>query len=144
LRELGWKIWRLDAEMTKHDAAITRFGQWWRRAVRSGYAYAEVFQRHAGSPAAIWKREVARAVCWGGFLPVATLLAASVKPIALTLALIYPLQIGRVALRRGAMTPRSWAYALFTTLAKFAEFQGILKYLWARRHGQPVTLIEYK
>ena len=25
LRELGWKIWRLDAEMTRHDAAMTRF-----------------------------------------------------------------------------------------------------------------------
>src|SRR5581483_941040 len=25
LREKGWKIWRLDAEMTQHDAAMTRF-----------------------------------------------------------------------------------------------------------------------
>ena len=39
LRELGWNIWRLDAEMTHHDAAITRFSQWWKRTVRSGYAY---------------------------------------------------------------------------------------------------------
>ena len=34
LREQGWKIWRLDAEMTVHDAAMTRFGQWWRRTAR--------------------------------------------------------------------------------------------------------------
>ena len=27
--------------MALHDAAITRFSQWWRRHVRSGYAYAE-------------------------------------------------------------------------------------------------------
>jgi hypothetical protein len=24
-----WRIWRLDAEMTEHDALITRFKQWW-------------------------------------------------------------------------------------------------------------------
>ena len=41
LRQAGWKIWRLDAEMTCHDAAMTRFGQWWKRAVRSGYGYAQ-------------------------------------------------------------------------------------------------------
>ena len=33
LREAGWKIWRLDTDMTLHDAAITRFGQWWTRAL---------------------------------------------------------------------------------------------------------------
>ena len=35
LRAAGWRIWRLDAEMTVHDAAMTRFGQWWRRAIRA-------------------------------------------------------------------------------------------------------------
>ena len=49
LRKLGWKIWRLDAEMTRHDAAMTRFAQWWRRTVRSGYAYAEIAQLHKNS-----------------------------------------------------------------------------------------------
>ena len=32
LRAAGWRIWRLDAEMTLHDAAMTRFGQWWQRS----------------------------------------------------------------------------------------------------------------
>lgn len=144
LRETGWKVWRLDAEMSRHDAAITRFGQWWRRAVRGGYAYADVFQLHTGSRATIWKREVARAVFWAGFVPITILIGALVKPIAIVLVLIYPLQIARIALRRGALTPRSWTYALFMTLAKFAELQGILKYLWGRRQGQTVALIEYK
>jgi glycosyltransferase involved in cell wall biosynthesis len=29
LRERGWEIWRIDGDMTLHDAAMTRFGQWW-------------------------------------------------------------------------------------------------------------------
>ncbi len=144
LRKKGWKIWRLDAEMTRHDASITRFGQWWRRAVRGGYAYAEVFQLHASFPGAIWKRELTRAAFWGGLVPLTIVLCALVKPMAIAAALVYPLQIGKIALRQGAMTPRPWVYALFMTLAKFAEFQGILKYLWRRWRGKPVALIEYK
>jgi len=31
LRAAGWRVVRLPAEMTLHDAAMTRFGQWWRR-----------------------------------------------------------------------------------------------------------------
>jgi hypothetical protein len=37
LRQCGYRILRLDAEMALHDAAILRFGQWWRRARRSGH-----------------------------------------------------------------------------------------------------------
>jgi len=36
LRAAGWKIERLDAEMTLHDAAMERVEQWWKRTVRSG------------------------------------------------------------------------------------------------------------
>jgi glycosyltransferase involved in cell wall biosynthesis len=39
LREQGWKIKRIDTEMTLHDAAITKFSQWWQRTVRTGYAF---------------------------------------------------------------------------------------------------------
>src|SRR5262249_41651645 len=28
LRGVGWKVWRIDAEMTRHDAAMTEFRQW--------------------------------------------------------------------------------------------------------------------
>ena len=46
LRRRGHRIWRIDADMTLHDANITSLGQWWRRTLRSGHAYA------AGSHAA--------------------------------------------------------------------------------------------
>ncbi|MGK7955237.1 MAG: glycosyltransferase family 2 protein, partial [Crocosphaera sp.] len=37
LRGQGWKIWRLDEDMTAHDADMTQFSQWWSRMVRSGW-----------------------------------------------------------------------------------------------------------
>jgi len=93
LRDLGWKIWRLDAEMTRHDAAITRFGQWWKRTVRSGYAYAEIARLHRKSKLRIYAQEAKRAVFWGGLLPLVICLGTIVHPAAAFGILIYPIQI---------------------------------------------------
>ena len=41
LARAGGEVWRIDAEMTLHDANLLRFGQWWRRMVRAGHAFAE-------------------------------------------------------------------------------------------------------
>ena len=49
LRAAGWKIWRLDHEMTLHDAAMLHFSQWWRRQMRSGYAFAQGSQGSTGA-----------------------------------------------------------------------------------------------
>jgi glycosyltransferase involved in cell wall biosynthesis len=144
LRQSGWKIWRLNAEMTRHDAAMTRFSQWWRRAVRSGFAEAEISWLNLRSSVAKGeKRAVARSVTWGGLLPLAIGLGAFFHPAILTGLLIYPIQIGRIAIRRGITEPESWIYALFMMIAKFAQLTGNLKYCWYCWYGQPVQLIEY-
>ena len=144
LRVQGWKIWRLDTEMTLHDAAMTRFGQWWARAVRCGYGYADVVWLHRNSPQGIWRRETLRALIWGGLLPAAIGIGALGHPAALLGALLYPVQICRLALKDGALSGFAWERAALVTVGKFAEFQGILRLLWhkARRHA--ATLIEYK
>jgi len=144
LRKNGWNIWRLDADMTRHDAAMTRMGQFWTRAVRCGYAYAEVSRLHKASPYGIWRREATRAVVWGGFLPIIICLGALIHPAAIGVALAYVLQVCRIAFAREPSSSQSWIYALFITVAKFAEFQGILKFYWRQFSRQNVTLIEYK
>jgi glycosyltransferase involved in cell wall biosynthesis len=48
LRRWGWKVLRIDAEMALHDIAMTRFSQWWRRAVRFGYGSLDVVLRGEG------------------------------------------------------------------------------------------------
>lgn len=50
LRARGYVIWHVDAPMTQHDLAITRWAQYWRRARRAGYAYAAVAQRGGADP----------------------------------------------------------------------------------------------
>ncbi|SFL93580.1 glycosyltransferase [Methylorubrum salsuginis] len=144
LRQSGWTIRRLPAEMTAHDAAMMRFRQWWRRAVRAGYAFAEVSRLHRGEPCAIWAEAVPRAVFWGGLLPLAALLPAALYPATLGFLLIYPLQIGRIAFRRGARSRDNWLYAGFALLAKLPELEGILRFHADRRRGRGGQLIEYK
>jgi hypothetical protein len=144
LREAGWRIWRLDAEMTLHDAAITRFGQWWRRSVRTGYGYAEVFEVTKRSQAALYKKEKNRALFWGSVVPLAIATGCLFHPIAIVVAVIYPLQIVRIALGRGRTAAFSWPYAIYMTIAKFAEVQGVIRYEWTKLRGKTAQSIEYK
>jgi GT2 family glycosyltransferase len=132
LRGEGWKIWRLDADMTLHDARIMRFGQWWRRMMRGGHAYAEVSNLHRSSPERFWRRQKLRSVFWAGILPVVVIGASFVHHLGLLAAMLYPVQIARVAVRSGAGRKSSWVYSVFMMLAKFAEFMGILRFWWRR------------
>ena len=144
LRERGWKIWRLDAEMTGHDAAIMRFSQWWARSMRCGHAYAEVVWLHRKSGFAIWKSNVVRSLLWGGVLPLVILAGAIVNKFAVLGVFIYGLQVSRLALRRGPAERLSWIYAALVTLAKPAECLGMAKYAWRQIFRQPAVIIEYK
>lgn len=146
LRARGGLIWRLDTEMTLHDAAMLRFGQWWRRCMRSGFAFAEGVRLHGAPPERHWLREY-RSVClWGGALPAVIVAVAVVgTPWALVGSAIYPLQVLRLAGRSAQAAGRShWLRPFFLVLGKFPEFAGVLK-AWRSRIGQPnVRLIEYK
>jgi glycosyltransferase involved in cell wall biosynthesis len=140
LRAAGWRIERLDAEMTGHDAAMTRFGQWWKRTKRAGHAFAEGAALHGAPPERHWVRETRRALLWGAVLPVVILGALLVSPwLALLLVLAYPAQVMRLGLRDG-----DWQRAFFNVLGKFAEAQGALGYYLSRFLGRKQGLVEYK
>jgi len=144
LRETGWRIWRLDSDMTEHDASMTRFRQWWVRAVRSGYGFADVSWLHRYSPSDLWRREILRAFLWGGVLPATIGFAALFHPAALVGAFLYFIQICRIAVKDGPTSHRSWLHSLFLTLAQFAALLGILKFLWLKWRRGTAKLIEYK
>ncbi len=145
LRDAGWKIWRLDAEMTLHDAAITRFGQWWQRTLRGGHAFAEGAFLHGAAPERHWLRESRRAWFWGLGIPLAIAGASVMLGWAgLLLLLIYPLQVARLALR-GTRSPReNWLQAGLLVLGKFPEMLGQVKFLLSRIGAGKTRLIEYK
>lgn len=144
LRATGWRIWRIDAEMTLHDAAMTRLGQFWSRARRAGHAWAEGAALHGAPPERHCVSQVRRALLWGAAMPLAILVAALVTdPWALALFAIYPLRALRFALRDGA-TREAWERAWLLNLGKFAEAAGVIEYYLRRLVGRPRGLIEYK
>jgi GT2 family glycosyltransferase len=144
LRQEGWLIWRLASEMTRHDANITRFGQWWRRSVRAGHAFAQVSRLHRKSPFRIWKRNVGRAVFWGGLLPLAAVAGAVVNPVALCVLALYPIQIFRLGRRQDSGVDGRWRNAAFDVLGKFPELQGVLQFHANRLMKRQQSIIEYK
>jgi len=148
LRHSGWKVFRLDAEMVLHDAAMTRFSQWWKRARRCGYAYALGAQMHGAGPERHFVREERRAILWGGVVPAVSLVCA-IPTFGLSLLLfgLYPLQFLRTyrGLRRRVPVRRhALAYAASCVLAKFPELIGILRCKIDRYKRRPARIIEHK
>jgi len=152
----GWTLRRIDAEMTLHDADMHHARQQWLRARRAGHAYAEHVARHGANAFANARRQRNSILLWGGMIPalivllaLAALLTGTLAPgaAALLLALLYPAQVARIALRkwRSGAAPR---FALLSAgwlmLGKLAQFGGLLSYYRRRRAGGPVRLIEYK
>lgn len=146
LRGAGWKIRRIDQEMTLHDADVTRFSQWWTRARRTGHAYAEGAAMHGTLPERHWVRPARKAAIWGLALPVLSLAAAPcTQGLSLTLLLLYPVNVVRIATRlRQEGEPRPWTVATFLMLAKVPEALGWLRYQLGRLTGSRSKLIEYK
>ena len=149
LRQNGWKIERLDAEMTLHDAQMTSFGQWWKRAQRAGYAYAEGSWMHGGEPERHWVKETRSTWFWGLVLP-ALVLAMTLPTKGWSLLLLsgYPLVTYRTynyyVKHREIGTKDAAIYALSCILAKFPQLQGQIQFHQRRLLGQQSKLIEYK
>lgn len=140
LRRRGWRIHRLDEEMTRHDAAIAKWAQWWRRTVRAGHAFAEGAWLHGASPERHWVRETLRALIWGALIPTTiAMLGIFTDSRAWLLLLIYPLQWLRLSIR-----DRSPLVAFFMLVSRFAEAQGALKFYLTKLLGRTGRLIEYK
>jgi GT2 family glycosyltransferase len=145
LRAAGWMIWRLQQDMTWHDAAMTRWTQWWRRNVRAGHAFAEGAWLHGAAPERHFVGETRRALLWGAALPLALLVATLARPALAWLWLVYPLQWARVALRlRGQGRPLPWTQSAFFLQGRFAEAAGALRFWWGRTMERRSALIEYK
>ena len=131
LRDNGWRIRRIDAEMTLHDAAMTKASQWWNRAKRSGYAYAQGYYLHGQSLE----------------LPLCITLLSLLDSLFLLLFILYPLQIFRLSIKNishNMSIKNGAAYAVSNVCGKFPQFIGVLRFVKSHLQGRQSSLIEYK
>jgi cellulose synthase/poly-beta-1,6-N-acetylglucosamine synthase-like glycosyltransferase len=156
LRKQGWRIRRIDAEMTLHDLAMTRFSQWWRRTIRGGYGALDVGKRQWKNGETGYMRSVASAWLWGlgwpilflmlitsGFLllgPLGILFSATS---AIALWLLQAFRIASKIRCRADSSKLALAYGFFTLLGKWPQMQGHLRYLTASLFKK-TTQLEYK
>lgn len=145
LRQAGWRIVRLDCGMVLHDASIDRFTQWWRRMVRTGHGFAQVYLLNRHNGLGHFRREFLRTIAWGACIPLFALaLAIPTAGLSIVLAAcmycISGLRSYNHRRRIGNAARDSVLYALWITLSKFPSAVGILSYC-LRRTPQ---IIEYK
>lgn len=154
LRNKGWKIARIDAEMTLHDAALYHFSQWWTRSVRAGYAAMDVSTRFGSQGLYVSHVRSARVwtIGWLGAVIAAGIVGAFIGPgtaslLSLLAALALPAQILKVAINIRSRTcgfRDAFIWAVLTMLTKWANLQGQLACMRDRRNRRGSRLIEYK
>lgn len=157
LRARGHVILRIDADMTLHDAAMTRAVQWWQRSIRTGFVAAEALARHGSAASPGNRRCIRGLILWVVAFPAlicAGLIAAAYRdslPLAfavggIALALACG-QTARIAFRRdspGENATDAWIYAVSCMAGKLPEAAGVLRYLHRRLTRGAPRLIEYK
>ncbi|HEY9698707.1 MAG TPA: glycosyltransferase [Trichocoleus sp.] len=148
LRQQGWQIWRIDADMTYHDAAMYQFSQWWKRSTRGGWAFAAGAAMHGDTPEQFRVRESRSGWLWGLLIPsVAIGFAGFTSGLSLLLLLGYPYLMWRIYRYRrnqGDSAADARIYAFFCILSKIPQAIGQIKYWLERWQGKRATLIEYK
>lgn len=155
LRKRGWRLRALDKEMTFHDAAITRFSQWWSRTRRSGHAYGEMAFLHPDARDPNWPRTVRSILFWGCAMPSLLLVAVFLSLIAnrgwwiVTAVLFLPwpikmLQLTFRQLHRGLSFRVARASGILLMLGKIPQFLGLMGYHRNRLTGRESRLIEHK
>ncbi len=149
LRQQDWKVLRADAEMTRHDARMTEFGQWWKRSQRSGHAFAEGAWLHGQLPERHWVKEARSAWLWGVIVPsIALGMVGLTHGFSLLLLGGYGYLTYRIyryyQQQRGFKNREAALYAVFCTLSKFPELIGQLQFHTNRLLGRRSQLVEYK
>lgn len=139
LRQRGWRIRRIEANMAFHDAAMTRFRQWWHRTRRAGHSYAALAALHGHSEERFRVVETRRALLWGLGLPLVAVLGMFVTPWSLLLLALWPVQVLRLRLRG-----EPWISAFFLTLGKIAEAWGVVEFNVDKLLHRSRNIIDYK
>jgi glycosyltransferase involved in cell wall biosynthesis len=152
LRHCGYRIRHIDSPMTRHDLNITRFRQYWRRALRAGHAYAEISNRFRETSDPMWLRENRGHLIRGGFW-IASLTGCvaflGLTPIPLMLCSVLLLALScRSGWKARWKAPRQpillVLFGLHSQLQQIPIFVGQLQFAWNRKTGRDRTLIEYK
>jgi glycosyltransferase involved in cell wall biosynthesis len=153
IRALGYTIEHVDRPMTSHDLGIMRLSQYWRRAARTGYAYAEVSQRFRATDSPLWDREARSNLMQGSAMlalvvgaPILALASRSIIPLLAAVVIIVTFALRSAWRFRWKSTDfgTSLLHGLHSHLQQIPIVFGQLKYRSDQLRGKTAELIEYK
>jgi cellulose synthase/poly-beta-1,6-N-acetylglucosamine synthase-like glycosyltransferase len=142
IRREGWTIYRTTSEMVTHDINLSPMGQYMKRAVRSGHAYAEIGLRYRRESEKFFLRQLLRIVT-GAIAPVSVLvlgiaLKRSVCGLALASALAFRSMRKVPDFMPGRGLGIALMYCLHLSLVVYPQFFGVIRYLWGLVSGRPL------
>ena len=150
---LGFTILHVDQPMTGHDLAITYWQQYWKRATRAGYAFAEVSERFraSGQFSGLKRQKEIATVLWYYLVSAFAAVAGSIVSASVLPSLVVLLFFITLALR--SSWKARWKsnnvvvlvlYGVHSHLQQVPIYFGQLQYKWNRRKGRRAMLFEYK
>ncbi len=153
LRAGGLRILHVDRPMTGHDLAMRSWSQYWKRATRAGYAYAEVSARFSRTDLPFWeadaRRNRHRALTLLGLAllgPLVSVVTANPLPfgVALLALSLLVLRSAWKARWKSADPVTALLYGIHSHLQQIPIFLGQLRYQRDAKSGRKRGLIEYK
>ena len=152
IRQVGKKIYRYDTDMTRHDADMHRVSQWWKRSLRSGYAYALNYSKHGRASSEKFKlREIRSIIVWNTLAVILiglSLVSKSFTPLILFvflfMAMVFKIYISQKRIQKIYGPRLAFVYALSNMFAKLPQLFGLIKFWQKERSGKRHTLVEYK
>lgn len=144
LRKAGWRLFRIPEDMSRHDADVSRFGQWWKRAERTGHGFAQVGDLHPD----YFVRERLRGWVYGLILPLLAVIGAAwtwwIPMAVLAVYGLSYLKTARGLMQDGLPASEALRHAGLLTLSKFPNMLGMLRYHWRKWRKAQMRIIEYK
>lgn len=144
MRKSGARVHRMAVPMTHHDAAMTRFSQWWQRAIRSGHGFAQVGDLHPD----YFRNERRRVWLFGAVLPFLAIVGAVMSwPLLVLVVLAYLISYTRTVegLRKAGLPLKAALHhSVLLFLSKFPNLIGMTRYWKRKRRGWDMEIIEYK
>jgi len=142
----NWKIFRLDHLMALHDAAITRFSQWFKRNIRSGHAYTQGYFIHKMDKKGYCKKDSMRIIMWAFVFPFSVIMVSIIiHSFFLFLFLFYLIQIGKITRYKNKTLKNlkhSIVYGFFITLGRYPQLVGQLLFVKRKIFKKQYKIIE--
>jgi GT2 family glycosyltransferase len=143
----GYKVTKIDHFMAIHDANMTTFQQWWKRAVRGGHAIGQRADLNGNTLAKDCIKERKSTLVWGVLLPILALflliIAGRWSLLVLFAYLFLAIKVYFYRRNQGENYRDAFTYAQFMPFVKIANGLGLLKF-YVNKFKHSYEIIEYK